>query len=179
MLYVMNYCSLLMLCTRSQIGPASQSHIIIHGSPEVATELYYSRASACLWLGGDFTHEFHAGIGGDKVISQARRTSTWPYYDVDWVLSREVPSHVVVRSRRSTSGLRDKAGGIIKCCVHLCIKLRGLHPWPWYQSILSSIRPARANKFASLHLGAYVCVCVWGGGGLIFHWLSLPGLCLC
>ena len=84
-------------------------------------------------LGGDFTHEFHAGIGGDKVVSQARSTSTWPYYDVDWVLSREVPSHVVVRSRRGTSGLRDKAGGIIKCCAHLCIKLiklRGLHPWP-------------------------------------------------
>ena len=27
-------------------------------------------------LGGDVTHEFHAGIGGDKVVSQARRTST-------------------------------------------------------------------------------------------------------
>ena len=32
-------------------------------------------------------------------------------------------------------------------------------------SILPSIRPARANTFASLHLGACIYVCVWGGGG--------------
>ena len=42
-------------------------------------------------------------------------------------------------------------------------------------SILSSIRPARANKFASLHLGAYVCVCGGGGGFIGYHYMD----CVC